>query len=156
VNRPSNISINASRGPVGGRAPLVLAALIVTFVVTRVVLHASPHSNFDVGGYNVHHLFMGVLLLLIGGVPLVVRSERTKLLDACALVFGAGLALCLDEWVYLIATDGTDESYLLPVSLWGGVVMVALGACYIVAVWLWRGKRKNSKSESTPSKESPG
>jgi hypothetical protein len=122
----------------------------VTFVLTRVYLHAHPYSNFDVGGYNVHHFFTGTLLLVAGGVPLVLRFGRTRLLDACALVFGAGLALCLDEWVYLIVTDGSDASYLLPVSLWGGVVMVALGVCYIVAVWLFLpgNSGRNSQSRS--------
>lgn len=127
-----------SSGPVRGRAPLVLVALLATFVAVRLVLHARPGSNFDVGGYNVHHLFTGLLLLVTGAVPLVLRTGRTRLLDACALLFGVGLALCLDEWVYLIVTDGSDQSYLLPQSLWGGLVMVGLGACYIVAVWRWR------------------
>jgi hypothetical protein len=36
---------------------------------------------------------------------------------------GVGLSLVVDEWVYLIATDGTNASYLLPVSFWGAVAM---------------------------------
>jgi hypothetical protein len=32
----------------------------------------------------------------------------------------------MDEWVYLIATDGTNASYLLPVSFWGAVAMHTL------------------------------
>lgn len=144
-------STHYSKGPVRGRAPLIVAALVVTFVATRVYLHASPHSNFAVLGYNVHHLFTGLLLLVAGGVPLVLRSGRTRSLDACALIFGAGLALCLDEWVYLIVTDGSDESYLLPASLWGGVVMVGLGACYVLAVWLFPLTRQESDSESDTS-----
>ncbi len=148
MDRPNPGSNRKSNGPVGGRAPLVLSALLVTFVGTRVYLHANPYSNFDVAGYNVHHLFTGILLLVTGAVPLVLRSGRTRLLDACALVFGAGLALCLDEWVYLIATDGSDTSYLLPVSLWGGVVMIALGVCYIVAVWLFFPGNREADSQS--------
>jgi len=38
--------------------------------------------------------------------------------------------MALDEWVYLIATDGTNASYLLPVSFWGGVIVVALACLY--------------------------
>ena len=51
-------------------------------------------------------------------------------LDVALLVFGAGLAMALDEWVYLIATDGTNASYLLPVSLWGGIVVTGLACVY--------------------------
>lgn len=47
-------------------------------------------------------------------------------------VFGAGLALALDEWVYLIENDGTNASYLLPVSFWGGTVAVAVTCMYTV------------------------
>jgi hypothetical protein len=46
------------------------------------------------------------------------------------------LALALDEWVYLIATDGSNASYLLPVSLKGGIVMVGLAAVYIAVLYL--------------------
>lgn len=139
--------LRAGDGPVRGRAPLVLGALVGTFVLTRLYLHARPYSNFDVAGYNVHHLFTGLVLLAAAGIPLVLSARRTRFLDGCALVFGAGLALCLDEWVYLIATDGSDEAYLLPVSLWGGVVMVGLAAGYVLAIWLSHGGRRGNTSK---------
>ncbi len=112
------------------RLRLFLLALVLPFAVFRLLLHASPESNFNVGGYNVHHLFTGLLLITAGGVPLAVRRGPDRLLDVCAAVFGVGLSLALDEWVYLIVTDGSDASYLLPVSLWGGVVMVGSACAY--------------------------
>lgn len=118
------------------RAKLVIASLIVTFVVTRVMLTMSPNSDFDVAGYNIHHLFTGLLLITAGGIPLALFPGRSLALDAASVAFGAGLALALDEWVYLIATDGSNASYLLPVSLKGGILMVGLAALYIVALYL--------------------
>jgi hypothetical protein len=52
---------------------------------------------------------------------------------------GVGLSLVLDEWVYLIVTDGSNASYLLPVSLWGAV---ALHAAVTVAVIAGRRPRR--------------
>lgn len=118
------------------RAKLVAGALVATFIVTRTMLTASPNSDFDVAGYNVHHLFTGLLLIAAGGVPLALFPGRSLALDLAAVGFGAGLALALDEWVYLIATDGSNASYLLPVSFWGGVLMVGLAAVYILALYL--------------------
>ncbi len=112
------------------RLRLFLLALVLPFALFRLLLHASPESNLDVAGYNVHHLFTGLLLITAGGVPLAVRRGPECLLDVCAGVFGIGLSLALDEWVYLIVTDGSDASYLLPVSLWGGVVMVGSACAY--------------------------
>jgi hypothetical protein len=116
------------------RAKIVVAALIATFIITRSLLWMSPNSDFDVAGHNIHHLFVGLLLTTAGGVPLALFPGRSLLLDIASIAFGAGLALALDEWVYLIATDGSNASYLLPVSLKGGVLMVALAAVYILVL----------------------
>ena len=118
------------------RAKLILASLLVTFVVTRTMLTMSPNSDFDVAGYNVHHLFTGLLLITAGGIPLALFPGRSIALDVASVAFGSGLALALDEWVYLIATDGSNASYLLPVSLKGGILMVGLAAVYIAVLYL--------------------
>src|SRR5688572_9295320 len=114
------------------RAKLVLASLVLTFVVVRLALWVSPDSDFNVAGHNVHHLFTGVLMAAASGILLALRPGRSRGLDVACLVFGAGLALSLDEVVYLIATDGSNASYLLPVSFWGGVLVVGLGAAWVV------------------------
>lgn len=123
------------------RARIIVAALIVTFIVTRGLLTMSPNSDFDVAGYNIHHLFTGLLLITAGGIPLALFAGRSLLLDIASIAFGAGLALALDEWVYLIATDGSNASYLLPVSLKGGLLMVGLAALYVLILHLASRKR---------------
>ena len=55
-------------------------------------------------------------------------------MDAALIIFGIGLGMTLDEWIYLIATDGTNASYLLPVSFWGGVAVVGIACAYAVAL----------------------
>jgi hypothetical protein len=123
------------------RATLILVSLVATFVVVRFAMWLSPDRDFNIAGYNIHHLYTGLLLATAAGIPLVLRPGRSRLLDAASLLFGAGLSLALDEVVYLIATDGSNASYLLPVSFWGGVVVVGLGAAWLVAVgWGGRGK----------------
>lgn len=32
--------------------------------------------------------------------------------------------------MYLVVTDGTNASYLLPISFWGGVVLVAMAVAW--------------------------
>jgi len=121
------------------RARLVLGSLLATFTVVRLAMWRSPDSDFDIVGYNIHHLFTGVLLATAGSIPLVLRAGRSRGLDLACLAYGAGLALALDEVVYLIATDGSNASYLLPVSFWGGIVVVGLGVIWLLAVG-WGGR----------------
>ena len=116
------------------RSAWVLLSFLLTFIVLRLYLHQFPGTNLDVAGYNIHHLYTGLLLLTVGGLPLILFSGNNRWLDTAALAFGAGLSMALDEWVYLIATDGSDTSYLSPVSLWGGVVMVSLTLAYALAI----------------------
>jgi hypothetical protein len=112
------------------RLGLFLLALVVPFVVLRAWLTIWPNADFNVGAYNLHHLFTGVLLVVLGGVPLALGIGKGHLLDGAVLLFGTGLSLVLDEWVYLIVTDGSNASYLLPVSFWGGVLLIGLTAGY--------------------------
>ncbi len=112
------------------RAYLFLAGLLVPFVLLRAWLYHYPNADFNVAGYNIHHLFTGLLLIAAGGIPLALLSRQSRALDVACLTFAVGLSLALDEWVYLIATDGSNASYLLPVSFWGGVIAIALAALY--------------------------
>ena len=69
-------------------------------------------------------------------------------MDVSAIIFGIGLSLTLDEWVYLIATDGTNASYLLPVSQWGGVAAIVLAVVYVAV--LYTVSRKVQQPPSNP------
>ena len=115
------------------RALVLIAAMGLTFAVMRAYLHNSPDTDLNVAGYNIHHLFTGLILLTLGAIPAVLLPHRHRWSLPSVAVFGVGLALALDEWLYLIVTDGTNASYLLPVSFWGGFAAVAMTIIY---TWL--------------------
>lgn len=106
----------------------------LSFALLRAWLHFSPDTDLNIGRYNIHHLFTGLLLIAAGGIPLAILDASTRRLDLARWIFGAGLGMALDEWVYLIATDGSNASYLLPISFWGGVVAIALALVYTAAL----------------------
>ena len=117
---------------------LLAASVLATFAALRLALFIAPESDFNVGGYNVHHLFLGLLLITLGGVPLALFRGSTRRMDLALAVFGIGLAMALDEWVYLIATDGSNASYLLPVSFWGSAIVVGLALAYAIGLVVYR------------------
>jgi hypothetical protein len=123
-----------------GRATILRHALLLTFAVTRASLWFRPNADFNVGAYNVHHLFTGVLLMAAAGMASASAGLRPRARDACAAVFGAGLALTLDEWIYLIVTDGTNASYWTAPSVVGGTAFVA-----VAWVWLYVAARWNRR-----------
>jgi len=120
-------------------ARTILLSMILVFVALRAYLTFFPSTNLDIGPYNVHHLFTGVLLLIACSLPLILRSPNGTVRWILATGVGAGLGLVLDEWVYLIVTDGSDSAYLLDKSLWGAVFFIAVTAIYIV-ILAWQKK----------------
>ena len=115
--------------------------MLGTFLALRTWLWISPNADFTVAGYNIHHMFTGLLLIALGGIPLAIFRGNTRRLDGALVVFGLGLGLALDEWVYLIATDGSNASYLLPISFWGGVVVVGLAIGYVMVLAMYAHQR---------------
>jgi len=115
-------------------ALLLVGSMLITFVLLRLYLHISPDTDLNIGSYNIHHLFTGLLLIAAGGIPLAVFQGSTRNLKPALIIFGAGLGMALDEWVFLIATDGSNDSYLLPVSFWGGVIVICLACVYTLIV----------------------
>ncbi len=122
------------RPEVRRNAALLIAAVAGTVLTLRASLALSPDSDFTVGPYNVHHLFLGLLLIAAGGIPLALFRGASRRMDVAIVVFGVGLGMALDEWVYLIATDGSNASYLLPVSFRGSLIVVGLALLYAVAL----------------------
>jgi hypothetical protein len=131
-------------------AILLILSIALTVITLRIALHNSPDSDFDVAGHNVHHLFTGLLLIAAGGIPLAIFRETSSWMDAAIGVFGIGLGMALDEWVYLIVTDGSNASYLLPVSLYGAVVVVGLACLYAFALAVARLLSRRSGAAGRP------
>ncbi|MGH9411395.1 MAG: hypothetical protein ACRD1V_18315 [Vicinamibacterales bacterium] len=104
---PTHIKRHFRELPLGRRVALrTLAAFLVTFAILRVItaiIHFDlfPHGPFrnlvTAAGLHIHHLFWGILLLMVTGfAALATRAPEWHL--RIAIVFGIALALTLDEF----------------------------------------------------------
>ena len=123
----------------------VLVAFLLTFVVLRLItaiIHYElfPHGPFrnlvTASGLHIHHLFWGILLLMLTGfVALATRAERWHL--RIAVIFGIALGLTLDEfalWLRLADVYWSPEGIE---SLKAGAVVAALLGLYAFGQPLW-------------------
>lgn len=93
------------------RGPLfwLFLCLLVTFLVTRVVTRriragSTGLKNWNVGGVHVHHQVFGIAAVLIAGSLEFSFSPGAPWRELLAGMFGAGVALTLDEfalWLYM-------------------------------------------------------
>ncbi len=109
---------------------LLVVSLIATFVLTRAWLSFRPNADVFVAGYNIHHLYTGVIIATVCCIPLAIGQVSNRARRRLVIGLGIGLSLTLDEVVYLIMTDGSNASYLTRPSWIGGIILVVLGALY--------------------------
>ena len=112
----------------------IIAGMLVTFVLLRTLLFISPESDFYIAGYNIHHLFAGLVITIVFVLPLIILRPAGRTGVWLARLFGAGIGMMLDEGIYLIATDASNASYLLPISFWGGFALIVICAAYLLAL----------------------
>jgi hypothetical protein len=96
----------------GRRALLgwMLAAFLVTFLLTRAVTHAirrghGPFRDTSVGGVHVHHQVYGIFLLLGSGTAEFTYRPGPPAVHVLAVLFGVGAALTLDEFALWLRLD---------------------------------------------------
>lgn len=95
-----------------GKLPLLLAllAFVVTFLVTRTITRLiragrGPFRNISPGGVHIHHVVPGVVLAVIGGFGAVSSGKHGAAAGICAVIFGVGAGLVLDEFALILHLD---------------------------------------------------
>ncbi|TMF47221.1 MAG: hypothetical protein E6I23_00725 [Chloroflexi bacterium] len=84
---------------------LASVAFLVTFGIVRLITHAiragvGPFHNVSSGGFHIHHLVWGILILLVVGYVWLIEKAvgSSWLASITAIAFGVGAALTLDEF----------------------------------------------------------
>jgi hypothetical protein len=88
----------------------MLGALVVTFVVTRLITRLiragrGPFRDMSVGGVHLHHQVFGIFLLLGTGAVEIAYRPAAPWQEVIAVLFGAGAALTLDEFALWLRLD---------------------------------------------------
>lgn len=101
-----------------GKEPLFLLflAFVVAFALTRGYTRVARKRGWgsgSVGGVHLHHVVPGLILVLLAGLVVYTRAGATEIpRELCAIGFGAGAALVLDEFAlvfYLRDVYWADE-----------------------------------------------
>ena len=147
-----------------GRLPLVccLVAFILTFFVTRTIVRyirrhansAAPRKwwqprNITAGnGVHIHHVVIGVILVMISGVSMVTLAVDGGVPEftAASIFFGIGAALVLDEFALILhlsdvywAEDGrTSVDAVFAAVAVAGLLILGFNPLSFFDVTIWR------------------
>lgn len=114
---------------------LLLIPMLGTFMCQRLYLHLVRVRHIYPGGYLVHHLFVGVLILIPCAFILAFGARRRLMAMLATAGVGVGSAMVLDEVVYLVMTKGTDADYVSRTSLYGAFVFISLGVALVLGIY---------------------
>ncbi|MGZ8802705.1 MAG: hypothetical protein ACXWZL_08885 [Mycobacterium sp.] len=146
------------------RLPLVccLVAFILTFFVTRtIVRYIRSHAGSDAprkwwqprniagsGGMHIHHVVIGVVLVMVSGVTMVTLAVDGGVPEftAASILFGVGAALVLDEFALILhlsdvywAEDGRTsvDAVFVAVAV-AGLLILGFSPLSFFDIDIWR------------------
>jgi hypothetical protein len=111
---------------------LLLAAFLVTFVLTRAytrIARTRGWGSGSVGGVHLHHIVVGIVLVLVSGLVEIASRPAGVGREALAVAFGIGGALVLDEFalsLYLRDVYWSEEGHGSVDASVMGVLLAAL------------------------------
>jgi hypothetical protein len=123
---------------------LLLVSFLVTFTIVRVITHSIRAGRFHrvfrnvqtSGGLHLHHLVIGILLLLVVGyISTGIHPDGYD--RPLAILFGIGAALTLDEfalWLRLKDVYWTQEGRA---SIDAVIIMATIIALGVLGLPLW-------------------
>lgn len=147
-----------------GRVPLMwcLIAFILTFFVTRTIVRYirsnagntgprkwwQPRNISAKGGLHIHHVVIGIVLVMISGVTMVTLAVDGGIgeFTAAAIVFGIGAALVLDEFALILhledvywAEDGraSVDAVFAAVAV-AGLLVLGFNPLSFFDIGIWR------------------
>src|SRR6185437_7200972 len=145
------------------RRPLMwcLIAFVMTFFITRtIVRYIRAHADSDAprkwwqprnighGALHIHHVVIGVILVMVSGVTMVTLAVSGGVAEftAAAIFFGIGAALVLDEFALILhledvywAEDGrTSVDAVFAAVAVAGLLVLGFNPLSFFDVGIWR------------------
>jgi lysyl-tRNA synthetase class 2 len=132
----------------GNRAAMAgfLVGLLVTFLFVRIntrLIRARVswwfHDIESEGGTHVHHMVIGVVLMVVSGVLLIALAPAGLSAQVLALVFGAGVALTLDEFALILNLQDVYWRKEGRLSVDAVVIVVTVASLFVLGLDPFRG-----------------
>ncbi len=84
-----------------------ILVVILTIIVIRILVLISD-PNIIITGYELHHFYYGIILLIITNLLMLFGKPNFKLYS---ILSGASIGLIIDEFIYVAGGFGNQEFY---------------------------------------------
>jgi hypothetical protein len=118
------------------------SAFTATFIGVRAITYAikddvGPFHNVTLGGEHIHHYMWGIAMVAAAGGIALQDQDTEDPHTALAIVYGAGLALIVDEFAELLDLQDVYWAKQGRLSVDIAVAVIATGGSYLAARPFW-------------------
>jgi len=114
---------------------LILLPMLATVLCHRLYLHLVRVQHIYPAGYLLHHLYTGALIEIPAAFVLAFGTRNRLVASVALAALGIGSGMVLDEVVYLVATQASDDDYVSAVSLIGSIVFTGLATMLLLVLY---------------------
>ncbi len=118
-----------------------LVGLLATFLFVRIntrLIRAKVswwfHDIESEGGTHVHHMVIGVVLMVTVGILFIALAPEDLLAQVLALLFGAGVALTLDEFALILNLQDVYWRKEGRLSVDAVIIVVTAASLFVVGI----------------------
>ena len=118
-----------------------LVGLLATFLFVRIntrLIRAKVswwfHDIESEGGTHVHHMVIGVVLMVTVGICLIALAPEDLLAQVLALLFGVGVALTLDEFALILNLQDVYWRKEGRLSVDAVIIVVCAAALFVLGI----------------------
>ena len=118
-----------------------LVGLLATFLFVRIntrLIRAKVswwfHDIESEGGTHVHHMVIGVILMVTVGITLIALAPDELLAQVLALLFGVGVALTLDEFALILNLQDVYWRKEGRLSVDAVIIVVCVAALFVLGL----------------------
>jgi hypothetical protein len=114
---------------------LILLPMLGTVLCHRLYLHLVRVQHIYPAGYLLHHLYTGALIEIPAAFVLAFGTRNRLVASVALAALGIGSGMVLDEVVYLVATQASDDDYVSAVSLIGSIIFTSLATMLLLVLY---------------------
>lgn len=121
-----------------------ISIFFLTILIVRILVLIVQEKSLMIFGYEVHHLYPGIALVLISGFSRFF-SKDWKINNFDLTFFAIGAGLIIDEVVFLIFTQGNHSDYFSLISNLGAIVLAAAFTIIFYFIYKYEKNEKRPK-----------
>ena len=111
-----------------------LSIFFATIFLVRVWVLIVQERSLFLFGSEIHHLFIGILFVIISGFSrFFSHNKKLNLYDL--ELFAIGTGLIVDEYIFIVFTSGAHSDYFSSLSVIGTIIITGFFAIIFYSIY---------------------